>query len=225
MKNFLKFKTGDVQHDMRKFGEEYYLREARLWRPFRWGGVLSTVLALVLQVVAILDTHWVTITYSNSLLVESSLWEKTCPLLGNNTTSITCLTHIPHWQNAVIGLMIFSAVFGFVAAVLAICGVVTSPLPRKIYYFHSSGEIFFVCALSTTVALVMYPIALAIDEAVTSHSYGSGYGLGWGGSAFFFAASFCMSLDDLVRESAQNKCCRYLCWRSRTTGGDGTQNV
>ena len=44
-----------------------------------------------------------------------------------------------------IGLMIFSASFGFVATVLAVCGVCTSPLPKKIYYFHSSGEIFFVC--------------------------------------------------------------------------------
>ena len=49
------------------------------------------------------------------------------------------------WNNAVIGLMIFSASFGFVATILAVCGVCTSPLPKKIYYFHSSGEIFFVC--------------------------------------------------------------------------------
>lgn len=49
------------------------------------------------------------------------------------------------WQNAVIGLMIFSASFGFIASVLAVCGVCTSPLPKKIYYFHSAGEIFLVC--------------------------------------------------------------------------------
>lgn len=41
--------------------------------------------------------------------------------------------------------MIFSASFGFIAAVLAICGVCTPPLPKKIYYFHSAGEIFLVC--------------------------------------------------------------------------------
>ena len=41
--------------------------------------------------------------------------------------------------------MLFAAGFGFVAAVLAVLGVCTSPLPKKIYYFHSAGEIFFVC--------------------------------------------------------------------------------
>ena len=85
MKNFLKFKTGDVQHDMRKFGEEYYLREARLWRPFRWGGILSTVMALILDMVAILDGHWVTITCKYDFLLllfvfkgMMLLWEYEC---------------------------------------------------------------------------------------------------------------------------------------------------
>ena len=43
-----------------------------------------------------------------------------------------------------IGLMIFSASFGFVARNSAVCVVCTSPLPKKIYYFHSSGETFVV---------------------------------------------------------------------------------
>lgn len=53
------------------------------------------------------------------------------------------------WQKAVIGLMIFSASFGFIASILAVCGVCTSPLPKKIYYFHSAGEIFLVCGKIT----------------------------------------------------------------------------
>ena len=60
------------------------------------------------------------------------------------------ITVFTDWQNAVIGLLIFSASFGFVATVLAVCGVCTSPLPKKIYYFHSSGEIFFVCGKKST---------------------------------------------------------------------------
>lgn len=51
------------------------------------------------------------------------------------------------WQNAVIGLMIFAASIGFLAAILAVLGVCTSPLPKKIYYFHSAGEIFLVCGM------------------------------------------------------------------------------
>lgn len=80
-------------------------------------------------------------------------------------------------------------------------------------------------ALTTTVALIIYAVAISTDESIRSHTYGSGYGLGWGGTAFFFAASFCMSLDELVRESAQNKCCRYLFWRSRSNDRDNSQHV
>ena len=58
MKNFLKFKTGENKHDMRKFGEEFYLREAKLWRPFRWFGILSTLLAMALMIAAIISEDW-----------------------------------------------------------------------------------------------------------------------------------------------------------------------
>jgi hypothetical protein len=40
--------------------------------------------------------------------------------------------------------MMFAAGIGFLAAILAVLGVCTSPLPKKIYYFHSAGEIFLV---------------------------------------------------------------------------------
>lgn len=229
MKNFLKFKTGETQMDARKFGEEYYLREARIWRPFRWAGMMSTILALVLTVASIFNQYWLHITWKsrdgNQKSIESSLWESACWKLDVDMRSPECKDTRPNWQNAVIGLMIFSAAFGFVAAILAICGVCTSPLPKKIYYFHSAGEIFFVCALTTTVALIIYAVAISMDASIHSHTYGSGYGLGWGGTAFFFAASFCMSLDELVRESAQNKCCRYLFWRSRSNERENSQHV
>ncbi|XP_062582937.1 uncharacterized protein LOC134244697 [Saccostrea cucullata] len=131
----------------------------------------------------------------------------------------TCMTYnivtsSRGWQNAVIGLMIFSASFGFIASILAVCGVCTSPLPKKIYYFHSSGEIFLVCAISTGAALIIYPVAMESNDSSSSHQYGPGYGLGWGSAFFFLAAAFCMSLDDLVRESAKAKICR-LCFKSR----------
>lgn len=57
MKNFLKFK--DRSPDLRKFGEEFYLREAKLWRPFRICGVISIALAMPLMIIAILDHNWI----------------------------------------------------------------------------------------------------------------------------------------------------------------------
>ena len=59
MKNFLKFKTGENKHDMRKFGEEFYMREAKLWRPFRWFGIVSTLAAMALMLAAVLSEDWI----------------------------------------------------------------------------------------------------------------------------------------------------------------------
>ncbi|KAK2143941.1 hypothetical protein LSH36_798g01048 [Paralvinella palmiformis] len=120
------------------------------------------------------------------------------------------------WQNAVIGLLIFSVAFGFLATILSICGVCTTQLAKKIYYYHSAGEIYLICALATAAALVVYPVAIEVKEDLSEHSFGVGYGLGWVASMFFLASALCMCLDDLVRAFARGlcKCCR------RDSGGD-----
>lgn len=58
MKNFLKFKTGEKSSEFRKFGEEYYLREAKLWRPFRIGGIVSIGLSLPFAIGSIFNDYW-----------------------------------------------------------------------------------------------------------------------------------------------------------------------
>lgn len=52
-------------------------------------------------------------------------------------------------QNVVIGLLLFSLSFGLLATILACCGVLSGALAKKLYYFHSAGEIFFICCKST----------------------------------------------------------------------------
>ena len=49
------------------------------------------------------------------------------------------------WQNAVIGLLAFAVAFGFLGTVLTVFGVITTTLTKKIYYYHSAGEIYFIC--------------------------------------------------------------------------------
>ena len=58
MKNFLKFKTGQGSLETRKFGEEYYLNEAKLWKPFRLFGLFATLAAIIFAVSAIFSSHW-----------------------------------------------------------------------------------------------------------------------------------------------------------------------
>ncbi|CAI9728508.1 endoglucanase 4-like isoform X2 [Octopus vulgaris] len=216
MKNFLKFKTQEPTTDPRKFGEEFYLREARLWRPFRLFGVCATVAALLFISTGIANGRWVVIR-GHPVGIWDSCYNNVSATAtiaaGSNTEPATCEDKKPYWQNAVLGLMMFAASFGALAAVLSICGVLTTPLPKKIYYYHSAGEIFLICALSTTVALIIFPVAIEHDLKLLSHHYGTGYGLGWGGTIFFFAAALCMSLDDIVRESSTSICCT-LCMGS-----------
>jgi hypothetical protein len=128
------------------------------------------------------------------------------------------------WQNGVIGLMIFATALGFLASVLSICGVFTNPLPKKMYYFHYAGEVFFICALSASVALIVFPIAVELDSSIQTHHYSVGYGLGWVGTFLFLAAAVCLSLDDLCRYSSKAKCCRW-CWRGKHSDRNDLRRV
>ena len=65
--------------------------------------------------------------------------------LSDSRLILLILSVVTDWQNAVIGLLIFSVAFGFLACILSICGVCTTNLPKKIYYYHSAGEIYLIC--------------------------------------------------------------------------------
>lgn len=87
--------------------------------------------------------------------------------------------------------------------------------------------LLFFPALSTTVALIIFPVAIENDLKMLTHHYGTGYGLGWGGTIFFFAAALCMSLDDIVRESSTSICCGWCMGsggkQQQRRGGGGTR--
>ncbi|XP_013410926.1 uncharacterized protein LOC106174080 [Lingula anatina] len=122
--------------------------------------------------------------------------------------------HRPYWQNAVIGLLIFSLGFGVLATVLSMCGVCSTALAKKIYYFHSAGEIFLICALAAVAALVTFPVGTELVLKLPDHSFGFGFGLGWGAAVFYLGASICMSVDDMVRQFSEKlpswcpNCCK-----------------
>ncbi len=65
-----------------------------------------------------------------------------------------CVTkfYISDWQNSVIGLMVFAVTFGFIGAMLSLYGVCSSSLHRKLYCYHSSAEIYFMCGEFSIVA-------------------------------------------------------------------------
>ncbi|KAL8581877.1 hypothetical protein ACOMHN_010251 [Nucella lapillus] len=67
------------------------------------------------------------------------------------------------WQKAVIGLMLLAATLSLLGCLLSSCGLCASVLPRRVYYLHSAGELFCVCALSTGVALTLFTVAVRMD--------------------------------------------------------------
>jgi len=49
------------------------------------------------------------------------------------------------WHVSVIALLMFTLSFGMMAIVLSLGGLCSSSLPKKIYYYHSAGEIYVIC--------------------------------------------------------------------------------
>ncbi|XP_067947394.1 uncharacterized protein [Watersipora subatra] len=117
------------------------------------------------------------------------------------------------WQSAILGLLLFSLAAGFFASFLTTWGVCAKSLARKVYFYHSAGEIFFVCAICSVAALTTYPAVLESGKNNVDLEYGIGYFLGWGMPFFYVVSALCMTLDDIIH-SLTNDCC--LCCASKS---------
>jgi len=51
---------------------------------------------------------------------------------------------LTEWHVSVIALLMFTMSFGLMAIVLSIGGLCSSSLTKKIYYYHSAGEIYVI---------------------------------------------------------------------------------
>ncbi|PAA62062.1 hypothetical protein BOX15_Mlig029213g3 [Macrostomum lignano] len=185
--------------------------------------------ALVVGVTSVSCRAWSTHRMSDNVtLAASGLWD-TCFTANDTCISAfdlpTTNSDASDWQKSVAFLLVSSVLLTVIGSVVALCGFWVSYLPRKIYYFHSSGEIFFVCAMLSTISAVIYPYSL---QRFLLHSivYGYGYFLGWATSGLQCLAAFCMMLDLLVRESSRplpcaKFCCCCACCREETDRGIG----
>jgi len=208
-----KSKTSDtdsaiLQKELKHLAQAKMKDEVRFWnkREFRAGRIVGSLLsvpALALLCVCVQSNYWFYTTPVGAVesYLHSGLWQE---CMSSNLCSTI---NTSDWQNAVIGLLIFSIAFGFLATILSICGLITTALSKKIYYYHSAGEIYFICGIACAAALMAYPVAIKVEEKMERHSYGYGYGLGWGAVFCYFASAMCMCLDDLVRTIVRGLCC------------------
>uniref|UniRef100_A0A1I8GV57 Transmembrane protein n=1 Tax=Macrostomum lignano TaxID=282301 RepID=A0A1I8GV57_9PLAT len=223
LKNFLSFKVPDNSaYEQRVYTEDFCFQEKRRLR-WRCSGAGASVLALILYANMLHPaSHWTAGPAgggggegSGRGSAWSGLWDA-CFLLAFNKTvphelqHISCEHFVPDWQKAIIGLLFFSVLFAAIGSVLAVCGLCAGHLPRKMYYYHSAGEIFFVSAVATTIAVGVYPYVVQ-RFVYQSASYGYGYGLGWVTAGLLYLASLSMMLDDLVRESSRPRPWTVLC--------------
>ncbi|ELU13910.1 hypothetical protein CAPTEDRAFT_202553 [Capitella teleta] len=132
-----------------------------------------------------------------------------CSMPVDGVTNCTSEFHTD-WDNGVVGLMLFSVGAGFFAIVLSIFGACAVGLPQKIYYFHSAGEIFFICAVTACTALIVYPVTTSQKEGLKDYTLHIGYALGWASAVFFFLSAACLCMDDLYLSIAKNSCFRAL---------------
>ncbi|KAK2188141.1 hypothetical protein NP493_143g02020 [Ridgeia piscesae] len=112
----------------------------------------------------------------------------------------TCQEAKSYWQWGVVATIAFSMSFALLAVMLSFSGVLAATLSSKIYYYHSAGEIYIICAASFAASLVLYPFVTELERNLsTSHAYGHGYLAGWIATLVFLASSFFLCLDDIFR--------------------------
>ncbi|KAI0214102.1 hypothetical protein LSAT2_000776 [Lamellibrachia satsuma] len=111
----------------------------------------------------------------------------------------TC-QEMSYWQWSVVATIAFSMSFAFLAIGLSFCAVFAATLSRKIYYYHSAGEVCIICAASFAMSLVLYPFVTELERNLSSsHTYGHSYLVGWVSTLLFLVSSLFLCLDDIFR--------------------------
>ena len=64
----------------------------------------------------------------------------------SSVLTLVCVS-FADWQWGIIGAMAFSMCFAILAIALSACGVFAATLSRKIYYYHSAGEIYVISGI------------------------------------------------------------------------------
>ncbi|EMP39134.1 Transmembrane protein 47 [Chelonia mydas] len=145
--------------------------EVRVLRPFKLIALLCLLVALALDVVALLSPAWVT-SERGSL----SLWEA-------------------YWQVATLVLILTAATItflSFLASLVSFC----LGTPRR--YYRVVAVLLLVAVVLQVCALILYPIKFIDSSMLKSyHEFNWGYGLGWGSVIFMLGAAilYCLRTD------------------------------
>ncbi|XP_074819144.1 transmembrane protein 47-like isoform X1 [Natator depressus] len=191
--------------------------EVRVLRPFKLIALLCLLVALALDVVALLSPAWVT-SQRGSL----SLWEacKRAPDVWHCLSTLrTAATQpgkmgkgvggkcvhlflfkeggctVKDWQVATLVLILTAATItflSFLASLVSFC----LGTPRR--YYRVVAVLLLVAVVLQVCALILYPIKFIDSSMLKSyHEFNWGYGLGWGSVIFMLGAAilYCLRTD------------------------------
>lgn len=206
LRSFNKLSENNAAHTekLRLLKENYIRKNLKKWRHFRHVGLIVSFFAFSMDIICICNKHWTQGEAFHMGILDKCYYNTS--LLEEDT--LICVGKQGQWINMVCGLLIFTVVFGFLATILSICGTLASIFEKRLYYYHSSGEIYFICALLCTMALLVYPAAIEFEETMVAHTYGYGYGIGWAASFCFFISALFMCIDNVIQCIKNGICCR-----------------
>ncbi|KAL5105199.1 hypothetical protein TcWFU_005276 [Taenia crassiceps] len=122
----------------------------------------SRIAAIVLAFVAIccllyclVATTW---AYSGppGNLTRRGLWQKCSVGNGSCELTVPFLSETDGWQGGTTCILLVAILVGLLGTGLAILGHSGSDLVKRLYYFHSSGEIFFLAGFTTFLTFGIY---------------------------------------------------------------------
>ncbi|MBN3303427.1 transmembrane protein 47 [Amia ocellicauda] len=163
------------------------VNEVYVFRPFKLVALLCVLLALCLDVVALLSPAWVT-----AERYSLSLWES----CRRDAALWRCISTLrTDWQVATLVLLLAGAAVTLVAFLIAVISLCHGT-QRK--HYRTVAIFLFTAVVLQACALVLYPIKF-IDGTVlqTYHEFNWGYGLGWGSTIFMLGGGilFCLRTD------------------------------
>ncbi|KAF6033326.1 hypothetical protein EB796_008367 [Bugula neritina] len=187
-------------------------KEVHCYKPYRYVGYLSSFIAVAFTFYALTNSHWLSTRETG---ISIGIWQ-IChhqflegAISSEEDLKSLCQFHlltVQRWQSAIIGLLMFSLLAGVAATIMTSLGVFSLSLSKKVYYYHSAGEIFFICGLCSLTAMIVYTVIIQNSKLLPDHSFGIGYYLAWVMPGCYFISTFCMTMDDIIYSMANEWC-------------------
>ncbi|XP_007902244.1 transmembrane protein 47 isoform X1 [Callorhinchus milii] len=158
--------------------------------PLKLTGLVCAVLALCLDVVAVLSPAWVTADTHFS----QSLWQACVrPASSPGTPWVCTWTLDSDWKIATVALLLGGAAIILIAFLVALISICQGTRRR---FYRPVAVLLFAAVVLQVCGLVLYPIKFVETATMqTYHEFNWGYGIAWGATIFAFGGAILYCLN------------------------------